>query len=41
MTEQQERELLKSFIEYYEATVDYMSCEPSFIIDSYIKDKKL
>ena len=33
----QQRELLKSFLEHIESTIDYLPCEPSELIDDYFK----
>ena len=31
----QQRKILKSFLEYVEADIDYLQCEPSVLIDGY------
>lgn len=37
MSENSKRKLLKDFLEHVEAEIDYLQCEPSILIDSYIE----
>lgn len=36
---EEERKLLREFLEWYDETIDYLPIEPSKLIDSFIEQK--